>query len=93
MDIEMTSHVFDTYAKKAKGGIMHFDVVIGEQDPQKALACAKHWLETIGHADATVTQETCHFCHSVDEMPAEMQKQIDELGYAIYKLEGCPKNS
>lgn len=85
------SHVFDTYAKKAKGGIMHFDVVIDEQDPQKALECARKWLESVGHSDAVVTQETCYFCHSA-EAPAELRKQIDEQGYAIYKLEGCPKD-
>jgi hypothetical protein len=85
------SHVFDTYAKKAKGGIMHFDVVIDEQDPQKALNCAKQWLESIGHPDAVVTQETCYFCHSA-KAPAEMRRQIDEKGFAIYKLEGCPKD-
>jgi len=84
------SHVFDTYAKKIKGGIMHFDVIIDEQDPQKALKSAKHWLASIGHADAVVTQETCYFCHSV-EAPAEMRSQIDRLGYAIYRLEGCPR--
>lgn len=86
-----TSHVFDTYAKKTKGGIMHFDVVIDEQDPQKALECAKHWLAGIGQADAVVTQETCYFCHSV-KAPPEIRKQIDEIGYAIFKLEGCPKD-
>ncbi len=69
---------------------MHFDVIIDEQDPQKALNCAKHWLESIGQADAVVTQETCYFCHSA-EPPAEMRRQIDQSGYAIYKLEGCPK--
>lgn len=31
------SHVFDTYAKTSKGRIMHFDVVLDEQDQQKAL--------------------------------------------------------
>ena len=70
---------------------MHFDVVIDENDPEKALECARHWLKSIGQADATVTQKTCYFCHSVDQMPAEMRRQIDDVGYAIYKLEGCPK--
>ncbi len=84
------SHVFDTYAKTAKGATMHFDVVLDEQDPQKALSYAKQWLESIGHHDATVTQENCYFCHSV-EAPEALRKQIDEQGYAIYKLEGCPK--
>jgi hypothetical protein len=84
------SHVFDTYAKTAKGSTLHFDVVLDEQDPQKALNYAKAWLQSIGYDDATVTTENCCFCHSV-EAPAELRKQIDQQGYAIYKLEGCPK--
>jgi Domain of unknown function (DUF2024) len=31
------SYVFDTYAKTSKGKTMHFDVVLDEQDQQKAL--------------------------------------------------------
>lgn len=84
------SHVFDTYAKTAQGRIMHFDVVLDEKDSTKALNYAKAWLETLGVQDAVVTQENCLFCHSA-EAPAELRKQIDSQGYAIYKLEGCPK--
>ena len=43
------SHVFDTYAKTNKGKTLHFDVVIDEQDQQKALHYAKEWLKTIGY--------------------------------------------
>ncbi|SJM92667.1 conserved hypothetical protein [Crenothrix polyspora] len=84
------SHVFDTYAKTAQGRIMHFDVVLDEKDSTEALNYAKAWLETLGIQDAVVTQENCLFCHSA-EAPAELRKQIDSQGYAIYKLEGCPK--
>ena len=84
------SHVFDTYAKTNTGKTMHFDVVIDEQDQQKALKCAKEWLQSIGEEDATVVAENCYFCHSV-EAPADLRQQIDSQGYAIYKLEGCPK--
>jgi hypothetical protein len=84
------SHVYDTYAKSVSGRIMHFDVVLDEQDQEKALLYAKEWLASIGHPEATVSQENCSFCHSA-EAPPEMRKQIDSQGYAIYKLEGCPK--
>lgn len=84
------SHVYDTYAKTAIGRIMHFDVVLDEQDNDKALQYAKEWLANIGHADATVSQENCAFCHSA-EAPPELRVQIDSQGYAIYKLEGCPR--
>ncbi|MEO1882385.1 MAG: DUF2024 family protein [Methyloprofundus sp.] len=36
-----------------------------------------------------VTLKNCIFCHSA-KVSAEPRKQIDEQGYAIYKLEGCP---
>jgi hypothetical protein len=84
------SHVYDTYAKTPKGRIMHFDVVLDEKDQDKALLYARQWLRSIGQEDATVTQENCCFCHSA-EAPTELRKQIDAQGYAIYKLEGCPK--
>lgn len=84
------SHVYDTYAKTAKGIIMHFDVVLDEQDQQLALKYAKEWLASIGHPDAVVTQENCAFCHSA-EAPLALRTQIDNQGYAIYKLEGCPR--
>lgn len=83
------SHVYDTYAKTAKGRIMHFDIVLDEQDPVKALEYAKEWLASIGHPDAVVKQENCAFCHSTEAPPA-MRQDIDRQGYAVYKLEGCP---
>ncbi len=84
------SHVFDTHATTTKGKIIHFDVVLDEQDAEKALACAKQWLKSIGEENALVDSRTCLFCHSA-EAPADLRAQIDSQGYAIYKMEGCPK--
>lgn len=84
------SHVFDTYAKTAKGRIMHFDVVLDNKDPVQAINFAKEWLAGIGEADAIVNQTNCVFCHSA-EAPTEIREEINEKGYAILKLEGCPK--
>lgn len=85
------SHVFDTYAKTKKGSIMHFDVVLDEQNQEKAIDYAKQWLQSIGEGDAIVTGENCYFCHSA-EAPADLRQQIDSQGFAIYKMEGCPKD-
>ena len=84
------SHVFDTYAKTAKGQKLHFNVVLDEEDQQKALSFAKQWLAGINLEDAVVTPENCYFYHSL-EAPAAMRADIDKHGYAIYKMEGCPK--
>jgi hypothetical protein len=84
------SHVFDTYAKTADGKKLHFNVVLDEQDQQKAIDYAKQWLASIEFEDAVVTPENCYFYHSV-EAPAVMRADIDKQGYAIYKMEGCPR--
>lgn len=84
------SHVFDTYAKTAKNKKLHFNVVLDEEDQQQAMLYAKHWLASIGLDDAVVTPENCYFYHSL-EAPAALRAQIDRQGYAIYKMEGCPK--
>jgi len=84
-----TSHFFDTYAKTSTGRTLHFDVVLDDKDVVKALAYAQSWLKSIGEEQAVVTQKNCIFCHSA-KVSAEFRKQIDEQGYAIYKLEGCP---
>jgi hypothetical protein len=84
------SHVFDAYAKTSKGKTLHFNVVLDEQDQQKALNYAKEWLLSIGLEDSTLVPENCYYCHSL-EAPAELRQQINDQGYAIYKLEGCPK--
>ncbi|PPK73769.1 uncharacterized protein DUF2024 [Methylobacter tundripaludum] len=84
------SHVFDTYAKTAKGRTLHFNVILDEDDQQKALGFAKQWLASINLKDAVVTPENCYFYHSL-EAPAAIRADIDKNGYAIYKMEGCPK--
>jgi hypothetical protein len=84
------SHVFDTYAKTAKNQKLHFNVVLDEEDQQQAMLYAKHWLASIGLEDTVVTPENCYFYHSL-EVPAALRAEIDRQGYAIYKMEGCPK--
>jgi hypothetical protein len=84
------SQVFDTVAKAANGRIIHFNVILDEDDPQQALLCAKAWLNSIGLADAVVTPENCYFYHSL-EAPEAIRQQIDLRGYGIYKMEGCPR--
>ena len=84
------SHVFDTYAKTAKNQQLHFNVVLDEEDQQQAMRYAKHWLASIGLDDAVVTPQNCYFYHSL-EAPVALRAEIDRQGYAIYKMEGCPK--
>lgn len=84
-------YVFDTFARSTSGRILHFDVVLPTQDQGLALASARDWLGSIGEPDAEVRAESCAYCHSEPTAPPEMLEAIQARGYAIYKLEGCPK--
>jgi len=84
----MEIHVYDTYVQAKDGHTMHFDVITGEQDHDKAIEYAKKWLGTIGEQDAKVTGEECQFCHS-QGAPDPVEKEIKENGFFIQKMEGC----
>lgn len=79
------SYVFDAYAKTAQGKTLHFNVVLWMWK-----ISGKHWLASINLEDAVVTPENCYFYHSL-KVSTAMQADIDRQGYAIYKMEGCPK--
>jgi len=84
----MEVHVYDTYVQAKDGHTMHFDVITGEKDHDKAIQYAKEWLSQIGEADSTVTTEECQFCHS-QGAPEPVTKAIESNGYFIQKMEGC----
>jgi len=85
----MDIHVYDTYVKAKDGHTMHFDVITGAQDHDKAIEYAKQWLATVGEDGATVTGEECNFCHT-QEAPPQVVNEIKEKGFFIQKMEGCP---
>ncbi len=85
----ITSHVFDTYATTLKGKIMHFDVVLDQNNPELALTSARQWLKSIGENQAELSQNNCIYCHSA-VAPDNIRAEIDLNGFAILKLEGCP---
>ncbi|MCJ7637555.1 MAG: DUF2024 family protein [Nitrososphaeraceae archaeon] len=86
----MQCAVYDTYVTKKDGKIMHFDVIVEASTPQeKAIEYGKEFLEQVGQGDRTMTQEECQFCH-VQEAPPIVTKDIENRGYFIQKMEGCP---
>lgn len=86
----MEIHVYDTYVKAKDGHTMHFDVITGEKDHDKAIEYGKKWLASIGEGDATMTQNECQFCHSQGASEV-VEKDITENGYYIQRMEGCPE--
>jgi len=85
----MEIHVYDTYVKAKDQHTMHFDVFMAERNDEKAIEYAKHWLNSIGEADAVVSSKECRFCHS-QSAPADVISSIQQQGYYIYQMEGCP---
>ncbi len=85
----MEIHVYDTYVKAKDGHTMHFDVITGEKDHDKAIEYAKNWLSTIDEGEAQVTTEECQFCHS-QGAPPPVEQAIEKDGFFIQKMEGCP---
>lgn len=86
----MQCSVYDTYVTKKDGKIMHFDVIVEAKTPhEKAIEYGKEFLEEVGQGTQTMTQEECQFCH-VQEAPPVVAKDIENKGYFIQKMEGCP---
>ncbi len=85
----MEIHVYDTYVTAHDQHIMHFDVFMAEKDDQKAIEYAKQWLNSIGETDAIVSSKECRFCHT-QQAPVEVTEAIQQQGYFIYQMEGCP---
>lgn len=88
----MKIHVYDTYVKTQNQQIMHFDVFITEKNDAQAIQYAREWLDSIGETESEVTSKECRFCHS-QEAPAEIAATIDQQGYFIFQMEGCPDPS
>lgn len=85
----MEIHVYDTYVKAKDGHTMHFDVITGEKDHDKALTYGKEWLKSVNEENAEMTTNECQFCHS-QNAPEPVEQVIKEKGYFIQKMEGCP---
>jgi hypothetical protein len=82
-----SSDTFDTYATSQNGRIMHFDVILPEKDAAAALFRAREWL-SIEHA--SLSQERYCYCHREAQAPADIDKEIAERSYDIYRMEGLP---
>lgn len=86
----MQIEIHDTYVD-GKNGKMHFDVAVPEGKGNAfAVESGKKWLELIGEKDAKITSKECTMCHTQDAS-FEVEKEINEKGYGIIKMDGCPK--
>jgi len=85
----MECAVYDTYVTKKDGKTMHFDVIVeANTSHEKAIEYGKEFLGKVGQDGQKMTQEECQFCH-IQEAPPVVEKEIQEKGYYIQKMEGC----
>jgi hypothetical protein len=86
----MECAVYDTYIRKKDGKTMHFDVIVEASTPhERAVEYGRQYLSIAGQTGQQMTQEECQFCH-IQEAPPFVEKAIEQNGYWIQKMEGCP---
>jgi len=84
--------VFDTYVLRPDGRRMHFDILVRDQDADKApgvvLAHGRRYLTAKGVPADTLSTEECRFCHT-EFAPPPVEAEIDRIGFAIIELQNC----
>lgn len=85
----MQIDVHDTYARTDQGELLHFDVLLPAGQIDLAERIARQWLNSIGLESQQISLERCRYCHSESANP-EIQQEINQQGYAIIPMEGCP---
>lgn len=86
----MQIDVYDTYARSAKGQVIHFDVLVEKgAGADVAFKYAQDWLKEIGENPAGLEQSRCNFCHSENAHPV-VEKSVRKKGHFILQMEGCP---
>lgn len=87
----MKIDVYDSYAQRADGGQMHFDVFVESgASADLALSYGRAWLASIGESGDSLNQSRCNFCHTESANPA-VQTMVLQQGFFILQMEGCPE--
>jgi Domain of unknown function (DUF2024) len=76
----MKVSVYDTYVKKKDGTVMHFDILVPDNE--------KDYLATKGQAGQPLTSKECRFCH-IEQADKDMEQAIASKGYFIIEMQGC----
>lgn len=81
--------VWDTYVTRKDGKIMHFDILVNENDKaDEVFEYGKYYLKTVSQEGQVLTSKECKFCH-IDKAPEAIEKQILENGFSIIEMENC----
>lgn len=82
--------VFDTYATRPDGRVMHFDVLVREADRQMehVLQFDRRYLKAKGVPSVTLSAQVCRFCH-VESATVPVQQAVEQDGFAIIEMGNC----
>ncbi|RZK13010.1 MAG: DUF2024 family protein [Flavobacterium sp.] len=82
--------VWDTYVTRKDGQIMHFDILVDEnqKDQNIIFEYGKKYLKSVLQEGQPLTSKECNFCH-IDNVPADIEKQIANTGFSIIEMENC----
>ena len=85
----MKVSVYDTYVPKDENVVMHFDILVKEDDSaDNVYQYGKAYLNQKGLPDYKLTAKECQFCH-MENAPKEIEKEIRENGFYIIEMENC----
>ena len=81
--------VWDTYVTRKDGKIMHFDILVNENnDADQVFEYGKNYLKTVSQDGQSLTSKECKFCH-IDKAPEAVENQILKNGFSIIEMENC----
>jgi nitrate/TMAO reductase-like tetraheme cytochrome c subunit len=82
--------VWDTYVTRKDGKVMHFDILVDEnqKDENQIFEYGKTYLKSVMQEGQNLTSKECNFCH-IDKAPDEVEQQILNSGFSIIEMENC----
>lgn len=82
--------VWDTYVTRKDGKMMHFDILVDENQTNRdqIFEYGKTYLKSVMQEGQPLTSEECNFCH-IEKAPDAIEKQIESNGFAIIEMENC----
>ncbi|MCO6499903.1 MAG: DUF2024 family protein [Vicingus serpentipes] len=84
--------VWDTYVRKENGNVLHFDIIVPENNTDESLIFdyGKKYLTSI-QTKGQITSEECQYCH-IESPSNEIVSAIEQKGFYILEMEEIPKN-
>lgn len=82
--------VWDTYVTRKDGKIMHFDILVDENnhDAEKVFEHGKNYLKSVSQEGQPLTSKECQFCH-IEKAPEAIENEILKNGFSIIEMENC----